>query len=148
MNRPIVLAWLALLILNFPCRAEPPRFVRDESFSCKDTADAVNCYVDLGEEKAIRELRATVDDAKPHARPSKRICHLCRILFEPRGEKPLREAALGGLDLPTNTMPSLKWPRFPVAGSGSTFFLLSESYSLSGQAEPPSEYLEYCRTNG
>ncbi len=118
MNRPIVLAWLALLLVNFPCSADPPRFVREKEFSCKDTADAVNYYVNLGEAEAIGEMRATVDDNEPHARKSVRICHLCRILFEPRGENPLRSAALGGLELPMHTMPKDKWPRFPVAESG------------------------------
>ncbi len=148
MNRLILLASLAAFLVALPCSADPPRFVREKEFSCKDMADAVNHYIDLGEEKAIREMRATVDDNEPHARPSVRICHLCRILFDPKGEKPLRSALLGGLDLPTNTMPSHKWPRFPVAESGSTFFLLNESYSLGGKAEHPTGYLEYCCTNG
>jgi hypothetical protein len=148
MNRLNVLAWLALLLVSLPCSGKPPQFVRDESFSCKDTADAVNYYVDLGEAEAIREMRATVDDAEPHARPSLRICHLCRVLFEPKGKEPLRSAALGGLDLPRNTMPINTWPRFPVAESGSTFFLLNESYELGGRAERPSAYLDYCVANG
>jgi hypothetical protein len=145
MKRMILVASLSL-VSSLPCLADPPRFVTEKEFSCKDTADAVNYYVGMGEVKAIKEMLGTVADAD--ARSSMRICHLCRILFEPRWRKPLRDAALGELDLPTNTMPSSRWPRFPIAESGSTFFLLNESYHLGGKAERLTDYIEYCHDNG
>jgi hypothetical protein len=69
MKRMILVASLSL-VCSLPCLADPPRFVTEEDFSCKDTADAVNYYIGMGEVKAIREMLGTVDDAKPHARAS------------------------------------------------------------------------------
>jgi hypothetical protein len=45
-------------------------------------------------------------------------------------------------------MPLGKWPLYPVALSGSTYFVLSEGYELGGIAEDPKRYIDYCRDNG
>jgi hypothetical protein len=42
------------------------------------------------------------------------------------------------------------WPLFPVALSGSTHFVLSNTleFSILGEPESVAHYLEYCRANG
>ena len=50
--------------------------------------------------------------------------------------------------LPWSSMPLKSWPLYPVAASGSSYFVLSEGYSLAGKAENPKDYLKYCRANG
>jgi hypothetical protein len=45
---------------------------------------------------------------------------------------------------------NVDWPLFPVALSGSTYFVLSNTPAFSnvGEAESATRYLEYCRANG
>jgi hypothetical protein len=50
--------------------------------------------------------------------------------------------------LPRITMPLTTWPIYPVAVSGTSYFVLSEGYLVAGEPEDPKEYLRYCRTNG
>jgi hypothetical protein len=45
-------------------------------------------------------------------------------------------------------MPVKRWPLFPVALAGSTYFVLSEGYALAGYPEPVEEYIQYCREHG
>src|SRR3712207_6045140 len=45
-------------------------------------------------------------------------------------------------------MPLQQWPLYPVALSGSTYFVLNEGYMLAGVAERMHDYLRYCRANG
>ena len=73
---------------------------------------------------------------------------MCRILFMSRDGKPLRPPFYGALDLPYLTMPLERWPLYPVAQSGATYFVLSEGYSLGGRAEWTSSFLDYCRKTG
>jgi hypothetical protein len=41
------------------------------------------------------------------------------------------------------------WPLFPVACSGSTYFVLSEGYAFEGFGrEMPNEYMAYCKEHG
>ena len=51
---------------------------------------------------------------------------MCRVLFEPKGQDSLRQPMYGALDLPWNSMPLTKWPLYPVALSGSSYFVLSD----------------------
>jgi hypothetical protein len=54
----------------------------------------------------------------------------------------------GGHRLPWNSMPLTAWPLYPVARSGSTYFVLSEGYDLGGVPEDPKAYLKHCQTKG
>lgn len=149
MNRSIVLASISAFLVALPCSANPPRFVTEREFSCKDTADAVNYYVRLGEKDATKEMTADTAKARRRDLKARRICFVCRVLFEPRGKEPLDRPVFGLLDtLPEATMPREKWPRFPIVESGSSFFLLSESYLLLGDGQSPAEYVAYCRAKG
>jgi hypothetical protein len=79
---------------------------------------------------------------------NERIGWVCRILFEAKRDEPLREPRFGGLHLPWKSMPLKSWPLYPVACSGSSYFILSEGYQSGGRPEPARDYMEYCRKAG
>jgi hypothetical protein len=131
--------------------AEVPKLFRERSFTATDLAAAVNHYIELGEEAAVKELSELAPDhdsgAKGFTLPE-RVSWVCRILFQPKGDKPLREPRYGAVLLPYLSMPQSKWPLYPLAASGDSFFVLSEGYSRTGRAEDPKKYLAYCRAKG
>jgi hypothetical protein len=136
-------------------QAEVPQLFRDHSFTAAILAQAANHFVALGETAATRELTALVSDhdfkrdniGKGFSVPE-RVGWVCRILFQPKANQPLRPPMYGGLGLPFNTMPPTRWPLYPVAASGHSFFVLSEGYMLAGLPEDPKRYLAYCRAEG
>src|SRR4051794_22723937 len=73
---------------------------------------------------------------------------MCRILYEPKGEKPLRQPLFGALSLPYRTMPLERWPHYPLVLSGDTYFVLGDGYRLGGVPESVDEYLSYCQKEG
>ena len=107
-------------------------------------AKVVNHFVTEGEEAAVKELHQLA--AKGGADGS--IGLVCRILFQPKGDSPLRDARYGALMLPYNSMPLKSWPVFPLAQSGDSYFVLAQGRMLAGFAEPASKYISYCQTNG
>jgi hypothetical protein len=137
-------------------RSATPRLFRQSEFNSALFAKAVNHFVDIGEDAAVRELAklaATEEKnlsgtGQKYWATNERVGWMCRVLFEPKAKTPLRPPMFGGLNLPFNTMPETEWPLYPVAQSGSTYFVLSEGYMLGGQAEPVADYLLYCRQNG
>jgi hypothetical protein len=151
MARSILLIAVVLLSAS-PCRAQVPKLFREKPITCKILAEAANHYIALGEKAALKELDSlTLDWDTDHNggfSRNERIGWLCRILFQPRDKEPLRGPAYGGHDLPRHTMPSTSWPLYPVACSGSSYFVLSEGYSLDGKPEDPRAYLSYCQTKG
>ena len=50
--------------------------------------------------------------------------------------------------MPEKFMPISKWPLYPLALSGSTYFILSENYSADATPESAEHYIAYCRKNG
>jgi hypothetical protein len=132
--------------------AEVPTLFRERSFNAANLAEAVNHFVALGEKSALCEL---IDLAPNHdfkrdkgfSLPE-RVGWVCRILFQPKGDQPLRAPCYGGHRLPYLTMPLTRWPLYPVAASGDSFFVLSEGYFLAGFPEDPKRYLAYCRAEG
>jgi hypothetical protein len=129
--------------------AEVPALFREQAFTCATLAEAVNHYVALGEAAAARELASLAGhDEVGGLDLNERVGWVCRILFQPKGTKPLQPPAFGALALPYNSMPLSRWPLFPVALSGSTYFVLSEGYWLAGVAERLEDYLQYCRRDG
>jgi hypothetical protein len=139
-----------LLVLQVACGAVP-RLFQEKEFTAASFADAVNHFVALGEDAAIQELRGlatdTLTDFKRDFSFNTRIGWMCRVLFETKSES-LRPPGFGALHLPYNTMPDESWPLYPVALSGSTYFVLSEGYSLAGEPEDPKAYIDYCRRTG
>lgn len=128
-----------------------PKFLTEKEFSCAMFAEAINHFVDMGEEKAIAAIKELA--AKPGATPQdlaiQRLAFTCRSLFEPKGKVPLRAPPYGGLlQLPERTMPLEKWPLYPVVRSGSSYFVLSERYSLGGKLGPTISYFNYCFADG
>src|SRR5712675_2414470 len=134
------------------CVSAVPSLFHEKTFTAASFAEAVNYYVAHGEGFTIQELRFlasdTLTDFKRGFSYNERIGWVCRVLFEPKGVESLRPPGFGALALPYHTMPLRSWPLYPVALSGSTYFILSEGYLLGGHAENPKAYIEYCRTNG
>jgi hypothetical protein len=145
---------LAALLFAFAglrsAHGNPPRLFSERSFNAATLAEAVNHYVALGEEAAVKELLSLgqPDDTLGSIDVNERIGWVCRILFEPKGDAPLRPPMFGGLSLPCRTMPLTRWPLYPVVLSGSSYFVLSEGYMLAGEAEPLMNYIGYCRREG
>jgi hypothetical protein len=148
MTRSIILA--LLLAPQVACGAVP-RLFQQSDFTAASFAETVNHFVNLGEDAAVDELRGLVPDGKMDFQRkfnvNERIGWMCRVLFQAKSGS-LRRPAFGALDLPHNTMPDKSWPLYPVALSGSTYFVLSQGYHGRGVPEDPKEYLEYCRQNG
>jgi hypothetical protein len=142
---------LFLFMLGF-CHAAPLKLFSEKSFNAASLAEAANHFIDLGESSAVKELSTMASDdiysAKLEFSINERIGWICRIIFEPKAGKALRPPLYGGLMLPENTMPEKSWPLYPVALSGSTYFVLSEGYILAGVAEKPIEYIRYCQNDG
>jgi hypothetical protein len=131
--------------------AKLPRFLREDEFSCAIYAEAVNHFVDMGEEKAIAAMKVLANLKEPGIadREEVRLAFTCRVLFEPTAKSPLREPLFGQLGhLPPVRMPPEQWPLFPIVHVGSSYFVLGEGYSLAGLAEPSIDYINYCCANG
>lgn len=130
----------------------PAGAVPRQAFTCATLAEAANHFIDLGEAAAVKELEALAPDHNWNIvggiHWAERVGWVCRILFTPKGKEPLRAPRYGGHTLPDSTMPLASWPLYPVAASGTSYFVLSEGYSLGGRPEDPKAYLAYCRTKG
>jgi hypothetical protein len=148
MTRSIVIAFF--LTLQLACGAVP-RLFQEKEFTAASFADAVNHFVALGEDAAVQELRGLATDILTDFKRgfsfNERIGWMCRVLFKSKAES-LRPPGFGALDLPYHTMPDKSWPLYPVALSGSTYFVLSEGYSIHGVPEDPKAYIDYCRKTG
>jgi hypothetical protein len=148
---------IALLLTLQVAYGAVPRLLQEKDFTAATFAEAVNHFVSLGEDGAMQELQGLVMDHSAdftvHSNGqwsvNERIGWMCRVLFESKDDQPLRPPMFGALsELPYNTMPLKSWPLYPVALSGSTYFVLSQGYSLGGVAEDPKRYIEYCRQTG
>jgi hypothetical protein len=140
-----------LMTLQMACAAVP-RLLQQRDFTAASFAEAVNHFVALGEEAAVQELQGlaadNLTDSKRGFSANERIGWVCRVLFEAKADQRLRPPSFGALRLPCHTMPDNSWPLYPVALSGSTYFILSEGYRLSGVPEDPKAYIQYCRRIG
>jgi hypothetical protein len=127
-----------------------------KSFTATDLAEAVNFYVLMGETAALSDfirLSKRQVDPDPYLSSTgfdvnERIGWLCRILYQPHGHSSLRPPKFGILPLPQKTMSPDNWPLFPVALSGSTYFVLKQGYTPDGTPESLTHYLAYCRAHG
>jgi hypothetical protein len=147
---------LALLPIDLP------RLMVHESVNSRDLALAVNYFVALGEERTAKRLEFLAADflsdwnrANDPDNPKRtnfslnsRVSWMCRILYEPKAKSPLRPPLFGSIHLPTHSMPSARWPIFPLVHSGETYFVLSDNYIIAGVPEPVVDYLKYCQTYG
>lgn len=152
MKHLFALAWLTTLRF---CYGATPKLFQQKDFTAASFTEAANHFVGLGEDAAVRYLRRlSLDDRKDFAEHrgewsvNERIGWMCRVLFEPKDAEPIRQPFFGALSLPYHTMPSSRWPRFPVALSGSTYLVLGEGYIVCGFREDPKDYIEHCRKNG
>jgi len=138
------------------CHAEVPKLFTEQNFTSVTLVDAVNHFVAIGEDASVKELQGIIssDEANTNWIFSKgfsvdeRVGWVCRILFEPKGHSPLRAPKYGRLSMPEKYMPISKWPLYPLALSGSTYFVLSENYTADNTPEESGHYLAYCEKNG
>jgi len=157
MTRLFILLFVMTLGIG---HAEVPKLFRERAFTCATLADAVNHFVSLGEDAAVTELEQLSEVEATEAEQNRgfntrgfsineRIGWVCRILFEPKNGAYIRAPKFGKLDIPEKYMPIAKWPLFPVVLSGSTYFVMAESYSDDNNTpEEPKHYIEYCKENG
>jgi hypothetical protein len=141
-------------------RAEIPELFRERAFNCVTLEDAANHFVGLGEDAAVKELEQLSEVEAAEAKNNRgfdtrgfsineRIGWVCRILFEPKNGPYIRAPEFGKLDIPERYMPIAKWPLYPVVLSGSTYFVMAESYSAGNNTqEKPKHYIEYCEEKG
>jgi hypothetical protein len=144
----LTVLWLALPV----AWGGTPRLFEQKEFTAAGLAEAVNHFIALGEKAAVKELLGLESDfiteCSRDFRVNERIGWVCRILFQPKTE-PIRPPGYGALDLPDSMVRDSKnWPLFPIALSGSTYFVLSEGYSLEGKAERPRDYIDHCQRVG
>jgi len=140
------------LMLVGSAQASAPKLFDQAEFSCADLAETINYYVDLGEDATLADFAKRHADIEKSDRRGysivERICLLCRVLYEPKSPQPLRDAMIFGLQLPYEPMPASKWPLFPVAQAGKSYFVLSQGRSGGGRPERMEDYLKYCQENG
>jgi len=148
---------LVLLMALGQCFAEEPKLFREQSFNAADLAEAANHFIGIGEAASVKELNGLAANHSGEAdqRVVHRIGWICRIIFRPKAKDALLPPAYGALfdlgDLCVHkTVDDIikEWPLFPVALSGSTYFVLSDRYSLGGRSQDLKEYVAYCQTNG
>ena len=151
MNRLTIL--IVLMTLEV-ASGETPRLFKQKEFTAATFAEAVNHFVALGEDASVKELLSMEVDnwsSTVHSNNlwsvNERIGWMCRVLFEAKTDEALHRPAFGAL-WPLPPLPPKDWPLFPVALSGSTYFVLSEGYSLAGVPDRPKFYIEYCRKSG
>lgn len=129
--------------------------IKGPSFNPASFARAVNYFVSLGETEAINELKKQIRENQSGNfsevyHNDIRVSEICRVLFESRDGNPIRPPGLGalmGIDFDQRDRRQF-WPLFPVAQSGSSYFILGEGYILGGVPEDIVEYIEYSRRLG
>ncbi len=131
---------------------EVPQVITVREFNSATLSEASNYYIGFGEDRAIKELKALEqglgESISQNFDRNERIGWICRIIFKGEQGQPLRQPNYGGLSLPRFTMPLERWPLYPIAESDGVFFVLSQGYTLLGQAERASDYIDYCSTAG
>jgi hypothetical protein len=152
MKRFTLFVWLITLQL---CCAATPQLFRQRAFTAASFAEAVNHFIEVGEDTAVEELRGLViDRIKDHRdhrgewSVNERIGWMCRVLFLPKTNTLIDPPRFGALELPVETMPLSSWPLYPIALSGSTYFVLAQGYSLGGASQDPKHYIDDCRKAG
>ena len=141
-----------VLLVSMTAKGAVPELFSKKEFNCTTLAKAANHYISLGSEQAIKELKKLEEDhiagMKRGFHTNERIGWVCRLIFQGKNDKPLRQPLYGGLSLPRLTMPLKHWPLYPIAKSKGVYFVLSEGYSLAGRAERASDYIDYCSSSG
>jgi hypothetical protein len=112
-------------------------------------AESANALIGMGEEKAVKLLKKYAKTQKDYDHPyALKVAWMCKLIFTPKTDKPLRPPSYGALSLPRISMPLKEWPLYPLVLTDGVIFILGDGYSLFGQAEPPLSYINYCLKNG
>ncbi|HTR40179.1 MAG TPA: hypothetical protein VMH87_01005 [Pseudomonadales bacterium] len=157
--KPVI--FLVVVFLSLPLAyGEIPRLFTTPDFTPADFAEAVNHFIALGEDGAVKELEQLaskggnyhlylVEDGKEGFYYPERVGWMCRALFEGQNGQALRPPKFGTLEyLPPPDLMTTNWPQFPIARSGSTYFVLWEGdVTVSGEIglDDAKSYIEYCQ---
>jgi len=133
------------------CFAATPRLFTERAVSPERIAEAVNHFVELGEEAADAELRHLHATLKPDPTgwidANERLLWVCRVLYDPKAGELIPMPALGAPPWPFRELPDGHWPQHPIARSGSSYFVLC-GHELDGVPEQLPGYLDGCRRRG
>jgi hypothetical protein len=151
-NMRHILSILALVVMIVSGCSSTPKLPLPEQPTCLDIALTANKYIALGEENAVKELKQLCKLSKKSRFSDYvmgiQVGFICRVIFEPKEGRPIREPGFGALRLPWNTMKAEDWPLYPVAESEGIYFILSQSYYIRGLPEDPQHYIDYYRSRG
>ncbi|HQY88104.1 MAG TPA: hypothetical protein PK402_05555 [Tepidisphaeraceae bacterium] len=137
-----------------------PSFLIDEEFTSASFAEAVNYFVEMGEEEAIRNLKGwsaavwnsygTQESAFKYdsGRLNQRLVLVCRVLFEPKDEKSLRRLPFDIYELHPSDLLRENWVHYPVANAGSSFFLPSMKFGYYCGGISTVEFMMLCESEG
>lgn len=139
-----------LVVANATDQLDVPKVFTTKDFSSADLARSANKYIAMGEKKAVQSLKKLALEtraSKQGMQINTRITWICRMIFEAK-EKPIRRPLVGALMIPINGNDAARWPLFPLAKSGETFFVLGQAGFGTGIPEGADKYIEYCQHNG
>lgn len=134
-----------------------PLIFSQKDFDTVVLANAVNHFVELGETAAVEQLKkiASQDFASSKIDLTFRVACVSRILWE-NDEAPIAAPRLGvyggGISVDRNKQQGLNnWPKYPVAKSGKSFFIVVHS-GRGGTGLGPNggiaKYIDHCQANG
>src|SRR5262245_17297852 len=118
----LVVVALAALLLVSPPHVQGDDFVRlkllsEREFGPDVLARSANELIALGEDKAVKLLIESSGEMEPEPTTgidkNERVGWLCRLVFEPKNDEPLRPPRFGRLSLPYESMRISDWPQFP-----------------------------------
>lgn len=160
LNRFVFLSMFAMLALvstdNLRAQSDTlPSFLTELQWDATVVAEAVNHFVEQGEDAAIKELKSVVasDYFSNRMDLSFRVACLCRILWEKRDE-PIPPFNLGvffeGVAFVRfDEADHQTWPIHPLAKSGNSYFLVVCGGRVgTGQTTNISKYIDRCRESG
>jgi hypothetical protein len=161
-----------MLAISGFCQAEVPKLFTERTFNSASLAEAANHFIAIGERATFDELEVFLAENPAHTNylftrgysVDERIAWVFRIIYEPKEPVPLhvsktgawipgnivplRGPDFGWLQLPKISMPAENWPLYPIALSGSTYFVLKEPYTPKEVPETIGHYMKYCKDTG
>lgn len=160
MRKLIITSVLFTLVLAFTielyAQQQTPKFFTSKENTSANLATAVNYFVNLGEEKSATALAAIVSKRTFSNKIDLdfRVACVSRILWR-NAKKPIMPPRLGfyggGVSIdPRNQSELEKWPLFPVAKSGVSYFIVvNGGRGGTGQSSNLNvDYIQHCKRTG
>lgn len=153
-SRTSLLLFGLLTLISVETNAQTPSFLTEIDINAFLLAEATNHYISLGEKATIEEFKklAEQDFFSNDVDTTFRIACLCRILWA-NDEEPISPPKLGmyGQGVRNHQKSdnsSTAWPLYPLAKSGSTYFVVVHGGRGGGRTVPISTYIEQCQQGG